>query len=261
MSFNFEQPITAYELIAIILSVFALIIPSIKFVYNKLIKRLKIDFLPSGMITLYFNKSGAYISLGGVYEAKNKDATVKEISSKITRQSDNSTLSLNWSTFPSPVYREFGGKYETTFETAHPFKVDADTLYPVFIEFSSPNDNMSEITNEILSPLNKAASTILNRQDINLTAADTQIKQLKEYRDAQISINDNFFWKPGSYILELTTKYNNLCMSKKYVFDLSNDESTRLRKNIDMLLVQPVATHFGLNITISTVRKAFVEEK
>jgi len=78
MSFNFEQPITAYELIAIILSVFALIIPLIKFVYNKLIKRLKIDFLPSGMITLYFNKSGAYISLGGVYEAKNKDATVKK---------------------------------------------------------------------------------------------------------------------------------------------------------------------------------------
>ena len=80
MPINFEQPMTTYELIAIILSILALVIPALKWLYDKFIKRLKIDFLPSGMITLLHNKSGSYITLGGVYEAKNKSTTIKEIS-------------------------------------------------------------------------------------------------------------------------------------------------------------------------------------
>ena len=56
--FNFDQPITTYEFIAIVLSVIALLIPVGKWIYDKLIKRLRFDFIPSGMITLYHNKSG-----------------------------------------------------------------------------------------------------------------------------------------------------------------------------------------------------------
>ena len=59
MSINFEQPMTVYELVAIVLSGLALIIPAIKWAYDKFFKRLKIDFLPSGMITLFHNKSGS----------------------------------------------------------------------------------------------------------------------------------------------------------------------------------------------------------
>ena len=127
MPINFEQPMTTYELIAIILSILALVIPALKWLYDKFLKRLEIDFLPSGMITLLHNRSGSYITLGGVYEAKNKSTTVKEISAKVIRKSDNATLSLLWSVFPSPVFRSVAGNYETTFETAHPFKVEAGT--------------------------------------------------------------------------------------------------------------------------------------
>ena len=156
--FNFEQPITTYELIAIILSVIALLLPVGKWILDKLIKRLKFDFLPSGMITLYHNKSGSYISLGGVYEAKNKSTTVKEISATVIRKNDNATLPLTWSTFPSPVYRTVAGNYETSFETAHPFKVEADTLAPAFIEFSKTATNVSDETNIILAPVVRASS-------------------------------------------------------------------------------------------------------
>lgn len=53
MNINWTQPITVYELIAIALSTIALIIPLIKYIYNHFIKKLKVDFLPSGMITLF----------------------------------------------------------------------------------------------------------------------------------------------------------------------------------------------------------------
>ena len=106
MNINWTQPITVYELIAIALSTIALIIPLIKNIYHHFIKKLKVDFLPSGMITLFHNRSGSYISLGGVYEVKNKSTTIKEITAKVFRQSDNATLSLIWSTFPSPIYRK-----------------------------------------------------------------------------------------------------------------------------------------------------------
>ena len=71
MNINWTQPITVYELIAIALSTIALIIPLIKNIYHHFIKKLKVDVLPSGMIILFHNRSGSYISLGGVYEVKN----------------------------------------------------------------------------------------------------------------------------------------------------------------------------------------------
>lgn len=70
MPINFEQPMTTYELIAIILSILALVIPALKWLYDKFLKRLEIDFLPSGMITLLHNRSGSYITLGGVMRQK-----------------------------------------------------------------------------------------------------------------------------------------------------------------------------------------------
>jgi len=193
--FNFEQPITTYELIAIILSGIALLIPAVKWIIDKLIKRLKFDFLPSGMITLYHNKSGSYLSLGGVYEAKNKSTTVKEITATVIRKSDNATLPLTWSTFPSPVYRTVAGNYETSFETAHPFKVDADTLVPAFIEFSKIATNVCEETNIILTPVIRASSAILSQNNIGVAIADAQVKQLNEYTTAKLALNDLFFWK------------------------------------------------------------------
>lgn len=261
MPINFEQPMTTYELIAIILSILALVIPALKWLYDKFIKRLKIDFLPSGMITLLHNKSGSYLTLGGVYEAKNKATTVKKISAKVIRKSDNATLSLMWSTFPSPVFRSVAGNYETTFETAHPFKVDADTLAPAFVEFSNASSNIGEVSDGILRPVVNASAAILSQTNIAVLAADTAIKSLSEYNAAKLALNDFFFWKADTYELVLTTVHSKGTFDKKYVFHLSADESSSLRGNIDNLLVIHVANHFRLPLQMESVRKEFEEKK
>lgn len=261
MPINFEQPMTTYELIAIILSILALVIPALKWLYDKFLKRLEIDFLPSGMITLLHNRSGSYITLGGVYEAKNKSTTVKEISAKVIRKSDNATLSLLWSVFPSLVFRSVAGNYETTFETAHPFKVEADTLAPAFVEFSNTASNMTEVSDGILFPVVKASTAILSQANITVLAADTAVKSLPEYNTAKLALNDFFFWKADIYELVLTTVHSKGTFDKKYVFQLLADESSSLRSNIDNLLVIHVANHFGLSLQMKSVRKEFEENK
>lgn len=261
MSINFKQPITAYELIAIILSILALAVPAISAFYNKFIKRLKIDFLPSGMITLYYNKSGSYISLGGVYEAKNKATTIRDISAKVIRRSDNSTLSLTWSSFPSPIYRTVAGNYETSFETAHPFKVEADTLAPSFVEFSNTTDNVDEISNNILRSLVSASMPILNQPNISLLQADSSVKALHEYDEAKYALNDYFFWKPGAYDVILTTVHSKGSFDKEYEFQLTNEESASMRHNIDNLLVIHVADHFRMSVPMNSVKKDFKEKQ
>lgn len=261
MPINFEQPMTTYELIAIILSVLALVFPVLKWVYDKFIKRLKIDFLPSGVITLLHNRSGSYITLGGVYEAKNKSTTIKEISAKVIRKSDNATLSLLWSTFPSPVVRSVAGNYETAFETAHPFKVEADTLAPAFVEFSNTTSNMTEVSDGILYPVINASTAILSQANIAVLAADAAVKSLPEYNTAKLALNDYFFWKADAYELVLTTVHSKGLFDKKYVFQLSADESKSLRSNIDNLLVIHVANHFRLSLQMNSVRKEFIGQK
>lgn len=260
MNINWTQPITAYELIAIILSTIALIIPIIKCAYNRFIKRPKIDFLPSGMITLFHNRSGSYISLGGVYEAKNKSTTVKEISSKVIRQSDNATLSLVWSTFPSPVCRTVAGNFETSFETAHPFKVEADTLAPAFVEFADKCANMDEISNDILYPVICATTPVFSQPDITLPIVDSAVRSLPEYASAKIALNDYFFWKADTYEIIMTTIHSKGSFDKKYIFSLSDEESLRLRCNIDSILVSHVAVHFGMSVQMNSVRKEFKEK-
>ena len=200
MSFNFGQPITAYELIAIILSLLARIIPATKWFYDKYIKKIQFNFLPSGMITLFFNKSGSYISVGGVYEAQNKPAVVKNISAKVIRKADNATLALRWSTFSSPIFRNYAGKLESSFETAHPFKVETDMLTPAFVEFENVTDNVNDITAKILEPLQNEIQQHLKQSDISfLQQTDERVRQTKVFQEARLSLNDYFFWKKGKY--------------------------------------------------------------
>ena len=160
MKFDFETPMTFYELLGIVLAALALIIPFIKWVYEKWFKRLKIDFLISDVITIYFNRSGSYINLGGVYKADNKTATIKNISAKVIRKADNAMLNLTWPTFPSPTVKEIGDQYEHSFETAHPFSANADSLTPIFIEFTDEKTNSSEEIAIAIQPLYTVENSI-----------------------------------------------------------------------------------------------------
>lgn len=258
MNFDFSTPMTAYELLAILLSAIAIMIPIFKAVWNKWIRKTSIVFLPSGLISVFFNKSGSYISFGGVYSVKNKAATVKSIASTVTRLSDKAVLDLRWSSFSSPIHRRIAGAYETSFETAHPFKVDADNLAPVFVEFEVKEQ---DVVGKLLSPAFLTTSTILNSYpSITLYEADQQLRCSQAYKEAFTKINDQFFWKPGKYQLLLSTDYNTQNITNLYEFELSDDDSKQLRANIDHLITSNLSFHFTKTMPyLNVVRKEFIE--
>ena len=260
MSIDFKQPMTAYEFIAILLSSLALLIPIVRWFFDRYIKKLEINFLPSGMITLYHNKSGSYLNLGGVYEAKNKSTTIREISAKVIRLSDSAVLPLIWSSFPSPVYRKIAGNIETSFETAHPFKVEAETLVPAFIEFANKAGNIDGTSNEILYPLLNASSPILSQPGLPIIEIDRRVKALPEFGEAKLNLCDLFFWKPGKYQLTITAVHTSGSFDKTYEFDLTDDESKFIKGNIDNLLVAHIAEQYKLFLPMRTITKAYKEK-
>lgn len=255
MTFDFETPMTFYELIGIVLAALALIIPFIKWLYEKWFKRLKIDFLISDVITIYFNRSGSYINLGGVYKADNKTATIKNISAKVIRKADNAMLNLTWSTFLSPTVKEIGGQYEHSFETAHPFSANADSLTPVFIEFTDEKTNISEEIAIAIQPLYTVENSILNQPGITLIDADKQTHATSEYSDSKVKLYEFCFWKAGKYEVELITKYDNTEFVKKYNFELNQDDANKLQGNIDRLLFDPIAARFNARPQYYSIRK------
>ena len=79
MKFDFSVPMTIYEFLAIVLSAIAILIPIFQAIWKKWIIKEKLNFLPTGRIALFFNQSGSYIRVDGVYEAENKTISVKNI--------------------------------------------------------------------------------------------------------------------------------------------------------------------------------------
>lgn len=257
MSLDFSEPISAYEFLAVVIAVIALVSPFIRWFYNEKVKREKTDFLPSGMITLFFNRSGSYISLGGVFEAKNKAVTVKEISVRIVRNSDNATLPLRWSTFPSPKVKKVAGNMETAFETAHPFKVEKDSLFPVFVEFENANVNVNEEFSKLSMSVFGVAYAFAIQENMDYASAVERTQNTKEYHDAYLALNEYYFWKCDTYHLVMTAKYENATLEKEYTFIVSEEDANKLRANIDALLIDPIARRFMNFPAINTIRKEY----
>ena len=144
---------TTYEIIATVIAILALLQPWIIKLWDRFGRKFRVNFIPSAKIKLYYNRSGAYVYLGGVIEAKNKAAVVKDIAVKVVRKKDKAELLLDWSSFMIPVFQSVGGNAVTTNEIARPFKGESGSLYPVFIEFASTNIQESNRLTEIYNTI------------------------------------------------------------------------------------------------------------
>lgn len=89
-----ENIMSVYEIITTVIAVIALLQPWIIKFYNHFLKKICVSFIPSAQIKLYYNRSGAYVYLGGVIESKNQAALGKDISVKVIRQNDKAELNF-----------------------------------------------------------------------------------------------------------------------------------------------------------------------
>lgn len=248
-----------FEWISIIISFVALAQPWIIKLWNSFFRKLKITFIPSGKMKLFYNRSGAYIQIGGVVEAKNQSATVKDISAKVTRCCDNAELKLNWCSFSVPSFQNIAGNIVTTTETARPFKVESNGLYPVFVEFCNADDiflnNLSELHNRLIM---KARS--IPTSQMSLDDAQRIFRETSEYRTAKESLLESFYWKESKYILELVICYNDDRKKKAYYsFSLSKAEIADFKKDIDTAMNCAIYNLYGQSPVFYVPSKDYVE--
>ena len=249
---------TPYEIVATILAVIALIQPWIIAAWKKFFKPLKVTFIPSAKIKLYYNRSGAYIYLGGVIEAKNRPTVVKNIAAKAIRQSDKAELAMDWSSFMVPVFQSVGGNSVTTSEIARPFMIGANGLNPVFIEFANSDTQVVDRLSKIYEKLILESKRISN---INtpFEQAKAQLQAIPEYQTFREELLENFYWKASDYQIKLSISHSdNKIEIYKYQFSLDQDEITEFRKNIDEAMLCELKTLYYRPVNLKTFQKDFV---
>ena len=250
---------STYEIIATVIAVIALIQPWAIKLWNTLFKKLKITFIPSGKFKLFYNRSGAYVQIGGVIEAKNQSVVVRDISAKITRLSDNAELKLDWSSFNTPVFQNVAGNIVTTTETARPFKVKANDLSPVFVEFANIDDIFLNQLAEIHNSLMGRARTIAG-PTIPLENARYNFRTTPEYQKAKEELLESFYWKVSQYVLRISVHYGDDAIKDfSYKFSLDQAEIAELRKDIERAMDCAIDNLYGQTPIFYYPSKDYVE--
>ncbi len=233
------------EGITAIVALIALIQPWVIKLWNFLFRRITIAFIPSGKIKLFYNRSGAYVQIGGVVEVKNQDAVIEDISAKVVRRCDNAELKMNWSSFNVPVYQQIAGNLLTTSETARPFKIRANELSPVFVEFCDVNDSFTDHLDEIYSSLATEAKSFAN-PNVSLEDACQKFRSTSNYQKIKEELLESFYWKPSQYLLVITVHCGrNIQKDFSYEFSLNQAEIKEFKKDIEKAMDSLIYSLYG----------------
>lgn len=246
--FDFINNMSTFEIISIILTIIALIQPYLLLLQRKL-KPAEINFYPLGKAMLFYNFSGAYIRIDGMLESKNNSAIIKMIGVELERLEDHKHLTLEWSSFISPINQQTSGQFTHTYEAAHPFKIEADSLICTFAEYGNPSENATvEITNNLT---NLKVLIQQNNSTDNYVSVLSKFRSDPKYIEAKLNLTNLFFWHAGEYSININVVYD---LDKKktfsYKFTISQDISCNLRNNIEEMLTSELRQQYSLSTSL-----------
>lgn len=242
--------ITIYEILALLLSLIAILVPLFKWLWRTLFVKAKLKFIPNGKITLFFNKSGAYIRIDGAYEALNKSVTIKNGKVRITRE-DNTVLKQDWSVFISPAWQNFSGNIASSNEYAHPFRLEANSLICAFVEYADPFNKGNILWQKIENKLNPVALK-LQKEYENFDEALKAFKASPDFTQAYRDLQATFFWQAGKYKLSIENQYETKEAKFEYRFTLQQYDVDKLNGNIDKVLVSILSEKYNIPIGCET---------
>lgn len=250
---------TQYEVISLIISIVAILIPIGQFIFKKVFKKPKIKYYSNGKATLFFNHSGSYLRIDGVIEAINQQVSIKRIDASVTRKSDDKKLNLSWSSFISPVNQNFNGAITQTTEKAHPFRIEAESMSCAFTEFSDEFNTclklITSYTKDLYESIPQIKSSYQKFED-----ALTFYKNSELYKDAKQNISNEFFWKIGKYDLTINIFYLNKKTTFTYQFEVNTNDGQSLLQNIDEILITPLKNIYSIKWFFSNTEVELREE-
>lgn len=255
-----EIVMTVYEKWALILAGLALLIPLIQWIWKKWIITAKVRYYPTGQAMLYFNQSGSYIRFYGVLESERKATTIKKLSLVLTRNLDDRKLNLVWSCLISPVNQNMLGNYMQTMETAHPFRIEADSVACAFVEYSDPSDSSGIKIRKICSYMAPLVQKCSSERTYDEALA--VFSKSPEYIDAKNNLLSDFFWEIGKYSADITVEYNKQkAKTFTYEFTVSEQDSMDLRNNIDEVLIAKLKEHYSIPVAVKMPMVEVTERK
>lgn len=256
MNFDYSIPITTYELIAILISLLALIMPLIVWLFKKIFFKTKLELYPTNQLNLLYNESGSYINIDFSLECKYKSAVIKNIETEIIRQCDNKKLELIQSTFRSPAYTLIGGNFVSNNESAHPIKIDVDELKCIFLE-ESPKDG--DIINRLKTIHNNKMNGVEKSETYLLTLQ--KFKDKKSYNEMYAKLYEELFWKKSKYTMKIIIMYNkNEKLIKEFVFEIDEREAKLFEENVEKALNCRVGNMHGINTIFYCGNKSYIEK-
>ena len=172
--------------------------------------------------------------------------SIKKVALKIHRENDDKNLNLIWSILISPVNQSIAGAYTSTQETAHPFRIEADSIMCAFIEFAHISNSAWRAITPSYEALTQYCQAI-KRDEMTFDDAVQKVKSSAEYSSAKAALEKEFWWSIGNYEVEIQAYYGKKGV-KSFTCGFSIDEYSlaKLRSNIDALLLVPLKGVYGL---------------
>ncbi len=243
---------TTYEIITLSISIVAILIPIIQWIWRKWVVKARLNHYHTGNGFIFINRSGSYIQIQSVFEAVNKPISIKNISLFIKRQRDNQQRNYIWSTFSSPVNMQFVGKYAFSTEIAHPFRIDANQVQCAFIEYGDRNQGAYKTLSPLFNALSKKAKEC-SMNNIPYAEAEKTYIASKEYKDAEKGMENEFFWIVDKYEATIIAEFAKEAKSFTLSFDVTSEQNSILQQNMKECLLAPLKELYFMPLTIQNV--------
>lgn len=246
-------PMTLYETLALIMSAIAILIPIIQWAWRKWAMKPILKYHPTGRASLWCNTSGSYITVEGIFEALRKPIIVKKMAVEIERKQDGRKLNLQWSTFISPTNQSIAGNFTSSMETAHPFRVEADSIMCAFTEYADFFDAARKSIEPAMTKYAQAWEQCRGNMQSPQQAMQ-HMQNSEEYAAARAELEKALYWEIGQYSLNLVVNHGNTTSTYMYSFAVSEKERDKLQANIREVLNTIVYRTYGIQPHFQTVQ-------
>lgn len=178
---------------------------------------------------------------------------MKNVTLKVLRVKDDKVLNLRWSTFTSPVSQRIVGNYSSITETAHPIRIDADSIICAFIEFADFYDSFSKKFQPYYDALVQQTD---KGNPLNVPYDQAcQIYALSDpYKEAKLLLDKELFWEIGQYEITLEAEYGKEKVQFFYKFSINADDYKRIESNLVETLTKPIKDLYMKPLAMQTVQ-------
>jgi len=237
-----------------IVAILALIQPWIVALYKKFFRQGSIDIYETDTIEVGFSGLGPTIGLYGTLCAMHRDQFVRSVNLTVVRQKDSSTHQFGWGLFrsgkasissPSDITVELPSGFMLMTKAPHRYNI-------LFTDEQARNDiqtHAQDVRNAWSDKVLEAIGKQLIEMREELAPLAAEINRILEalfdnfskegtFSEAFSAIDRIFYWEPGEYTLsiDVTTARPDHLYSRSWTFELSKQDSEKIRSNVIMIL-------------------------